>query len=87
MTKPAISRKGVYYNLDLSPYKYVTPFGKEFRFSSKKKLEIYQREIDEQMRRLDKFIHRNNLKHCMDADIYVYLSKLCYEGLYEKVEA
>ncbi len=42
---PDVSRRGVYYNLEISPWEYKTPHGDILKFSSKKKLEIFTRLI------------------------------------------
>lgn len=87
MAEQYVSRKGVYYDLEKSPYKFTTPYGITYKFSSKKKLEIYRREIVEQLRRVDKFLHRNNINGVIDEVTRVQLYKESYEGLYKKVEA
>ena len=43
---PDVSRRGVYYNLEKSPYRYKVPYGGFLKFSSKKKLEMYTRDIN-----------------------------------------
>ena len=45
METPQISKRGVYYDLTVSPYVYKMTLGGILQFSSKKKLEIYTREL------------------------------------------
>lgn len=87
MAAEYISRNGVYYDLNRSPYKFVTPHGKVYRFSSKKKLEIFERDIVAQLRRVDKFLHRNYIDGIVDECVRADLYRESYEGLYKKVEA
>lgn len=37
-----VSKRGVYYDLSISPYRFETPEGVVLRFSSLKKLEMYK---------------------------------------------
>lgn len=57
-----ISRCGVYYNLEKSPFVFTTPEGDFLRFSSQKKLDIFQREIQRRYKRIDKFMKLNTIK-------------------------
>ena len=42
-----ISARGVYYNLDKSPWEYTDELGNIFKFSSQKKLDIFCRKVKE----------------------------------------
>lgn len=42
-----ISRRGVYYDLSKSPYEYKDKFGKVFKFSSQKKLDMFVLRVKE----------------------------------------
>lgn len=81
-----VSRRGVYYDLDKSPYEYVTPYGDLFKFSSAKKLEIYTRDIDKELARLDKAIARHNLGDFIPDEIKQLLRKAVYTSFYKKTE-
>lgn len=81
-----VSRRGVYYDLTKSPYEYESPFGDLFKFSSKKKLEIYTRDIEKELARLDKAITRNNMESFIPVEIYQLLRKAVYKSFYKKIE-
>lgn len=78
------SRRGVYYNLNESPYEYVTPYGDLFKFSSKKKLEIYSREIEKEMDRLDKAFEKTGAKDFLPGEIVQLIYRAAYRGFYKK---
>lgn len=81
-----VSRRGVYYDLDKSPYEFTTPYGDLFKFSSAKKLEIYTRDIDKELARLDKLIARHNLGDFIPDEIQQLLRKAVYTSFYKKTE-
>lgn len=80
------SRRGVYYDLSKSPYEYTTPYGDSFKFSSKKKLEIYTRDIVKEVTRLETLIIRNDLQGFIPDEIVQLLTKAVYEAFYHKIE-
>ena len=80
------SRRGVYYDLTVSPYEYKTPYGDIFKFSSKKKLEIYTRDISNELNRLYKIIDRHNMTGFLPDDIITLLIRTVYKAFYAKVE-
>lgn len=41
MVDKKISARGVYYDLDISPYEYIDDLGNTFKFSSEKKLDMF----------------------------------------------
>lgn len=86
MERPAVSSRGVYYDLTLSPYEYQTPYGEIFKFSSAKKLEIYTRDIVKELDRLDKLFDRNDLRGCIPDDIQMYVRKCLYRAFYKSIE-
>ena len=83
MTKPGVSRRGIYYNLEISPYSFTTPCGDIFKFSSPKKLEIYVRRLNELNRKRDKIVNeyeeilgifwKENTLIKLEEEIYVYV--------------
>ena len=81
-----VSRRGVYYDLTKSPYEYVTPYGDLFKFSSAKKLEIYTRDIEKELVKVDKSIERNDLKSFIPDNIVEQIKKAVYASLYKKIE-
>lgn len=80
------SRRGVYYDLSKSPYEYTTPYGDSFKFSSKKKLDIYTRDIVREVGRLETLIIRNDLQGFIPDEIVQLLTKAVYEAFYHKIE-
>ena len=69
MSEPIKSRRGVYYDLSKSPYEWANPYGDLFKFSSKKKLEIYTRDAPREIERVEKLIARNNLTDFIPVEI------------------
>ena len=86
MSEVVKSRRGVYYDLTKSPYEYKTPYGDVLKFSSKKKLEIYTRDIHGELKRLDSIIERNNMCDFVPPEIKQMLIKAVYNSFYKKVE-
>ena len=86
MTEPIVSRRGVYYDLTQSPYEFKTPYGDLFKFKSSKKLEIFTRDIEKELDRLDKLIDRHDMLSFIEPEIYQILRKAVYKSLYTKIE-
>ena len=80
------SRRGVYYDLSISPYEYKTSYGDVFKFSSEKKLEMYTRDIVKELERLDKLMTRHNLKEFIPDEIVQLLIKSVHRSFYRKIE-
>ena len=86
MERPAVSSRGVYYDLSLSPYEYRTPYGDIFKFSSQKKLEIYTRDVQKELDRFEKLYDRHNFRDYIPAEIRAYIGKCVYKAFYRKIE-
>lgn len=86
MSKPIKSRRGVYYDLSKSPYRFTTPYGDLFKFSSQKKLDIYTRDIDKELERVDKLIQRFELQDFMSNAALHMLYNSVYRSFYRKIE-
>lgn len=80
------SRRGVYYDLSKSPYEYKTPYGDLFKFSSAKKLEIYKREIPNEINRLYKLLERHEMGDFLPNEIVIMLVKAISRAFYRKIE-
>lgn len=80
------SRRGVYYDLNASPYEYFTPYGDAFKFSSEKKLEIYSRDIVKEVKRVDDLFDRNDLKKFVPDEIVDLIRRAVYHSFYKRVE-
>lgn len=85
MSKGAVSRYGVYRDLSLSPYEYESPYGDSFKFPSQKKLEIYAREIQTELIRIEKMLERLHLEDYVPGEIVQLLYRSTYKALYRKV--
>lgn len=86
MNKPAVTRRGVYKNLEESPYGYPTPYGDFFKFSSAKKLEIYRRDIVKEVDRLERLLERHEMGGFLPEEIIQLLFRSVYRAFYRKVE-
>ncbi len=86
MTESKVSKRGVYYDLSLSPYEYETPYGDSFKFSSRKKLEIYARDIVKEIERMEKTLQRHELMNYLPDEIIHLLLRSVYRSFYRNVE-
>ena len=86
MTESKVSKRGVYYDLSLSPYEYETPYGDSFKFSSRKKLEIYARDIAKEIERMEKTLQRHGLMNYIPDEIIQLLYRSVYRSFYRNVE-
>lgn len=81
-----VSRRGVYYDLNISPYEYETPYGDIFKFSSAKKLEIYRRDVGKEKRRIEQMLSRHDLGDLIPDEIKTLLYRTMYTAFYKKIE-
>lgn len=86
MTDVKRSRRGVYYDLTESPYEFNSPYGDLFKFSSEKKLEIYRRDIEKELKRVNDLFDRHNLKECVPDEIIELVRRAVYRSFYKRVE-
>ena len=86
MTDVKVSRRGVYYDLNLSPYEYKSPYGDSFKFSSAKKLDIYTRDISKELSRLESLFDRHDLKKHVPDEIIELLRRSVFHAFYDRVE-
>lgn len=80
------SRRGVYYDLNISPYEYTSPYGDIFKFRSKKRLDMYHRDIPKEIDRVEKLMKRNDMSSLLPDEILQLLYKMVYRSLYRKIE-
>lgn len=80
------SRRGVYYDLTISPYEYKTPYGEIFKFSSEKKLEIYRRDIEKEVNRVNVLFDRHELKRFVPFEVVELVRRAVYHSFYKCVE-
>lgn len=86
MSDVIVSSRGVYYDLTKSPYEFTTPYGDLFKFSSKKKLEIYTRDIVKELKRVDNLLERHEMKDFLPCEIVQLIQRAVYKSFYRKVE-
>lgn len=80
------SRRGVYYDLTMSPYEVKTPYGDIFKFSSAKKMEIYVRDVDKEIKRVDDLIDRHDLREWCPEEVINLLKRAVTKSFYKQVE-
>ena len=81
-----VSRRGVYYDLTISPYEFQTPYGDIFKFSSQKKLDIYTRDITKEVGRLHDMLKRNDLYSFVSDETIHELTRTVYRSFYLKIQ-
>lgn len=86
MSETPVSRYGVYRDLNLSPYEYKNPYGDLYKFRSKKKLDIYRRDIQKEIERVSKFVGRLGLDKHLPGEVVQMLYRYTYKALYDRVE-
>lgn len=79
-----VSRRGVYKDLTQSPYEYRSPYGDVFKFRSKKKLEVYTRDIENELERLTRFLLRSGLDNQLGYERTMLLYRRLYHAFYLK---
>lgn len=79
------SRRGVYRDLSKSPYEYQSPYGDLFKFPSEKKLEMYARDVQKELDRLNKLLDRNELWKYLPTEILQLVERSTYRAFYRKV--
>lgn len=86
MAEPVKSRRGVYYDLEKSPYEYTSSYGDLFKFSSQKRLDMYTRDIPKEIERVNKMISRNDLWDFIPTEIVQLIYRETYRAFYRKIE-
>ena len=86
MKDAKISRRGVYYDLSLSPYEVKTAYGDIFKFSSEKKLEIFNRDAPKELKRIDTLIDRHNVRELIPDEVVTLLKRSMLKAFYKQVE-
>ena len=77
--------RGVYKDLTQSPYEYVSPYGDLFKFPSKKKLEMYARDIQPELDRVTKTLERLHLEDYLHYNTIHSLYRCTFKALYRKI--
>ena len=81
-----VSRRGVYYDLTLSPYEFTSPYGDIFKFSSEKKMNIYTRDVKKEIQRMEALFDRYELADRVPEEIVTLIRREVYRAFYTKVE-
>lgn len=84
--QPKVSRRGVYYDLNLSPYEYHSPYGDLFKFSSQKKLDMYTRDIVKEIDRIERVFSRHGLQNYLPDEILQLILRAVYQSFYSHIE-
>lgn len=80
------TRRGVYLDLSVSPYEYRTPYGDIFKFSSKKKLDMYTRDLLREIERVNKFLARKAYTRYLYDEAIESLYRTVYLVVYHSIE-
>ena len=81
-----VSRRGVFYDLTLSPYEFTSPYGDIFKFSSQKKLEIYTRDVMKELKRVDDALDRHDLRELLPEEVVDLIKRYVYTAFYGQIE-
>ena len=81
-----ISRRGVYYDLSLSPYEYKTSYGDILKFRSQKKLDMYEKTFRKKLEAVKWSLDRHGLSDFVTPDVIKTLEQLIHEALYAQME-
>lgn len=84
MSDTPVSRRGVYKDLNLSPYEYKSPYGDSFKFASQKKLDMYARDVEKELERVFAFVDRLELDEELPVEIVQLLRRATYKAFYRK---
>lgn len=83
MDKP-VTRRGVYRDLTVSPYEFITPYGDIFKFPSQKKMDVYTRQVAiETGKVVEALVKRDVLSRLTDESLEDLERKL-YIAVYEQ---
>ncbi len=85
MTRPDVSVKGYYYNLDKSPYVWTSPYGDSFKLPSAKRLEMMDKRCADALGRLDKLLDCYDLKHVLPDDLSRLLARYIIKAVYQGI--
>lgn len=83
--EPIKSRRGYYYDLKESPYEYESPYGDLFKFPSKKQLEIYSRNVDKELDKIDKVFDRVGCKNFLHSNTVQAVYRSVYRSFYKRM--
>ena len=83
--RPAMSAKGYYYDLEQSPYVYVSPYGDSYKLPSRKRLEMMHKYVSDEVARIDKFLEKRNISDHIPEEIKALLKKYTIQAIYDEI--
>ena len=83
--EPKKSRRGYYYDLTESPYEYESPYGDLFKFPSAKQLEIYSRNVQKEVEKIDKVFDKVGCKSFLSATTIRAVYRSIYRSFYNRM--
>lgn len=83
--EPKKSRRGYYYDLSESPYEYESPYGDLFKFPSAKQLEIYSRNVQKEVEKIDKALERVGCKPFLHSNTVQAIFRSVYRSFYNRM--
>ena len=83
--RPEKSVRGYFYDLNKSPYEWVSPYGDTFKLPSRKRLEMMEKQVPEALHRLDKLLRAYNLREIIPDDLARLLAKYVIEAVYANI--
>lgn len=83
--RPAKSAKGYYYDLNASPYVWISPYGDSYKLPSQKRLEMMEKQVPDALHRLEKLLIAYNLRDVIPDDLARLLSKYVIEAVHASI--
>lgn len=83
--RPDVSVKGYYYNLDISPYVWTSPYGDSFHLPSAKKMEMMGKRVPKALHRLEKLLDAHDLREVLPPDLERMLARFIIQAVYEEL--
>lgn len=82
---PDVSVKGYYYNLDISPYVWTSPYGDLFHLPSRKRVEMMEKRVPLALRRLEKLLDAHDLRKVLPPEMPAMLGRFIVQAVYDEV--
>ena len=83
--EPKKSRRGYYYDLNESPYEFENSYGDLYKFPSAKQLEIYSRNVQKELEKLNKTLDKLDCKRYMTFYVLNAVYRSVYRSLYNRM--
>lgn len=82
---PDVSAKGYYYNLEKSPYVWISPYGDSYKLPSRKRVEMIEKQVPEALSRLDKLLEKYELRDSLPPDLVTLLGRYLVNAVYNRI--